>query len=178
MRHLNADLQSKGHHLNVLRRAIELSDQARRNGNDPFGALLADEDGNILLEAENSAVSDRTTTAHAEMNLVSDASQRFTPDELSKLTLYSSCEPCAMCAGAIFFTGIRRIMYALSGDALAKLWKEGSEVPPALLDLECRYVFSCCKDHPTQVVGPLLEEEALIPHANYWERRNRNRFHV
>jgi tRNA(Arg) A34 adenosine deaminase TadA len=83
-----------------LRRAIELAQQACDHGNHPFGALLVDRRGNVVLEAENTVRTDRDVTAHAETNLMRMASARFEPDFLERCTLYTSTEPCAMCAGA------------------------------------------------------------------------------
>ena len=157
--------------LRLLRRAIELATIARNHGNDPFGALLADKDGNIVLEAENTALSDRAVTSHAEQNLVTEASKKFTREELGRLILYASCEPCAMCAGAIFFAGIRSVVYGLSGDSLSLMWITKENPRPALLDLPCRDVFSRCTAYPTNVVGPLLEEEAAKSHHGFWQKR-------
>ncbi|MBN9252611.1 MAG: nucleoside deaminase, partial [Mesorhizobium sp.] len=136
-------------HERLLRRAIELSASARAHGNDPFGALLVDAGGNIVMEAENTAIVDRTVTSHAETNLVRDASKSFSREELGKMTIYASCEPCAMCAGAIFFAGIRSVVYCLSGETLTPMWVTKSDVPAALLDLSCREVFAHCEGHPT-----------------------------
>ena len=158
-------------HKRLMRRAIELSAMSRKNGNDPFGALLADANGSILLEAENTALSDKAVTAHAEQNLVTEASKQFSCDELNRLILYTSCEPCAMCAGAIFFAGIRSVVYGLSADSLFKMWATQHNLSPALLDLSCRDVFSRCASHPTIVIGPVLEEEAAVPHHGFWESR-------
>jgi tRNA(Arg) A34 adenosine deaminase TadA len=158
-------------HEKLMRRAIELAARARRNGNDPFGALLADNDGNVILEAENTAIVDRAATSHAETNLAREASKRFSRDELGKLILYASCEPCAMCAGAIFFAGIRTVVYGLSGDALVPMWTTKDNPSPALLDISCREVLSHCSSHPTNVIGPMLEEEAVVPHVGFWSQR-------
>src|SRR5712691_9120428 len=85
-----------------LRRAIELAREAREHGNHPFGALLVDDRGNVVLEAENTVRTDKDVTAHAETNLMRMASARFEPGFLEWCTLYTSTEPCAMCAGAIY----------------------------------------------------------------------------
>ena len=82
-----------------LRRAIEVARQAREHGNHPFGALLVEHRGNVVLEAENTVRTDKDVTAHAETNLMRMASARFEPDFLERCTLYTSTEPCAMCAG-------------------------------------------------------------------------------
>ena len=103
-----------------LRRAIELAQQAREHGNHPFGALLVDGEGNVVLEAENTVRTDKDVTAHAETNLMRLASARFEPDYLERCTLYTSTEPCAMCAGAIYWGNIRRVVFATSQEQLAR----------------------------------------------------------
>ena len=85
--------------LTHLRRAIALARIARECGNAPFGATLVNRDGVTLLEAQNTRVTDRDCTAHAEANLLREATRRFEPDMLVQCTVYASTEPCAMCAG-------------------------------------------------------------------------------
>ena len=81
--------------------AIELAASARRHGNHPFGALLTDSTGSVLLTAENTVVTDRDATGHAETNLVRLASRTLTPSQLAEATLYTSAEPCPMCDEAL-----------------------------------------------------------------------------
>jgi tRNA(Arg) A34 adenosine deaminase TadA len=88
--------------------AIELARRSRTNGNHPFGALLVDATGQVVLEAENTVVTTRDCTGHAETNLMRMASERFDPQFLRSSTLYTSTEPCAMCAGAIYWGDVRR----------------------------------------------------------------------
>src|SRR5262249_18404642 len=90
--------------------AIELARRAREHGNNPFGALLVDADGNIVLEVENTVVTDRDVTAHAELSLMRQAGARLASDSLAGCTLYASTEPCAMCAGAIYWGNVRRVV--------------------------------------------------------------------
>ncbi|MFJ2766557.1 nucleoside deaminase [Streptomyces sp. NPDC087300] len=145
--------------------AIALAAAARENGNHPFGALLTDAEGNVVLEAENSVVTDSDVTAHAETNLVRKASRALTPEQLAASTLYTSTEPCAMCAGAIYWSGIRRVVYALGEDELCVLAGVGGDHP--LLALPSRQVFA----HGSPVVevsGPFLHEEAAAVHADFW----------
>lgn len=144
-----------------LRRTIELAKQAREHGNHPFGALLT-VDGHELLTAENSVNSERNPTAHAETNLIQKAIRELTPHGLARATLYTSCEPCAMCAGAIYWAGIRRVVYALSSEELAKLAGGDFTVP-------CRELFGRARD-PVEVEGPLLYEESLKVHEGYWSK--------
>lgn len=145
-----------------LQAAIEVSRRARAHGNHPFGAVLVDEHGNLLLEGENTVITGRDCTGHAETNLMREASQRFDKDFLSRCTLYTSTEPCAMCSGAIFWGNIGRVVFGLSEVHLLKLVGE----PPdgSFLLLPCRDVFAHGQ-RPIEVVGPELEEEARLVHG-------------
>src|SRR5215208_1192535 len=91
-----------------LKTSISVAWQARENGNHPFGAVLVDERNRVVLQAENTVVTGRDATGHAETNLVRLATQQFLPEQLMHYTLYSSTEPCAMCAGAIYWSEIGR----------------------------------------------------------------------
>jgi len=148
----------------LLRTAIALAASARQHGNHPFGALLADAVGNILLTAENSVNTARDATGHAELNLVRLASAQFSPEVLADVTLYTSTEPCPMCSGAIFWSGIRRVVYALSEDGLYAMTGDS----PESLKLPCREVFAR-GGRPVEVSGPLLEEEAALVHQGFWK---------
>jgi tRNA(Arg) A34 adenosine deaminase TadA len=149
--------------LQQLRAAIDLARSARAHGNHPFGALIADAHGNTLLEAENTVVTERDCTGHAETNLMRMASRQFSPDQLATCTLYTSTEPCAMCAGAIHWGGIGRLIYALSEEQLYAIVGPA----PEHLQLPCREVFAHSR-RPIEVLGPALEEEAASVHAGFW----------
>ena len=99
-----------------LTRAIVLSQRSRDEGNHPFAAIVVDASGNALAEAMNDIHAD--CTGHAEIVAVRRASAKFNPMQLRDATLYSSAEPCAMCAGAIYWSGIGRVVYALSEERL------------------------------------------------------------
>ena len=101
-----------------LLRAIELARRSREKGNHPFGSLLVDTSGEVVLEAENTVVTGHDVTGHAELNLVRAASMEFEVEALGRSTLYTSTEPCAMCSGAIYWSGIGRVVYALSSEQL------------------------------------------------------------
>ena len=150
----------------LIRRAIELAWSARQSGNHPFGALLAAADGTILLEAENSVGTTGDCTGHAETNLMRSASQQFPRKTLAAATLYSSAEPCAMCAGAIYWGGVGQVVYGLSERELLRLTGANAENPT--LDLPCREVFARGQ-RPLSVIGPFLEEEARAVHAGFWD---------
>ena len=97
-----------------LRRSFDIARRANSHGNHPFGALLVDAGGNVLLEAENGYMPSRDGTAHAERLLSTMACTTISADILRTATLYSSAEPCAMCAGAMYWAGIGRLVYGLS----------------------------------------------------------------
>lgn len=147
--------------LRHLRRAIELSQLAREHGNHPFGALFVTADGRIV-QAENTVITDHDVTCHAETNLVRLAWNQVDAAELVASTLYTSCEPCAMCCGAIFWAGVGRVVYALSGTGLIALAGPGDD-----LDLPSREVFAR-GGRPTRVSGPHLEDEAARAHRGFW----------
>jgi tRNA(Arg) A34 adenosine deaminase TadA len=148
-----------------LRAAIELARRSRRRGNHPFGALLADADGVVVAEAENTVVSDQDVTGHAETNLVRIASRRFGRVYLRSCTLYTSTEPCAMCSGAIYWCGIGRVVYGLSEAGLLELTGRHEDNPT--MSLPCRDVFAHGQGS-VEVVGPVLEDEARSVHDGFW----------
>ena len=158
----NLDLEA------LMRRAIALAAAARAKGNHPFGALLCDLDGNILLEAENSVGAENDVTRHAEQNLMSAASRTFSKDALSQYVMVTSTEPCAMCAGATFWTGVRAVVYGLPEIALCEMCTDNDNPFPPVLNVPCGQIFAGCKGHPTVVVGPVLEQEARVPHVGFW----------
>jgi tRNA(Arg) A34 adenosine deaminase TadA len=146
-------------HEALIRETLDLARRAVEKGNHPFGALLW-RDGEILLSAENTVVTDRDHTRHAELNLVSMAMRNLNPESIGQITLYTSTEPCPMCSGAIYWAGIPRVVFACSGEALAGLTGGG-------LRLSCREVFER-GERPTEVLGPILEREALAIHREFW----------
>ena len=141
--------------LRHLHAAIELSRSAREKGNEPYGALLVDAGGTVLLGAENTQVTDGDCTGHAELNLLRRASRRFDAATLAVCTVYASGEPCPMCAGAIYWGGIRRVVYALSVESMIALAGPGADE----IRLSCRDVLAR-GTHPVEVLGPALEDEA------------------
>jgi tRNA(Arg) A34 adenosine deaminase TadA len=153
--------------LHWLRRAIALSADAKARGKHPFGALIVGDEDTVLAEAGNAfGWPDGDATGHAELIAVREASRRNPPDRLAAATLYTSAEPCAMCAGAIYWSGISRLVYALSEERLLALTGNHPENPT--LSLPCREVFARGQRNII-VLGPLLEEEAAEPHLGFWD---------
>ena len=152
-----------------LKTSISVAWRAREHGNHPFGAVLVDEHQRVVLEAENTVVTERDVTGHAETNLVRLATRQFSPEQLVRHTLYSSTEPCAMCAGAIHWSQIGRVVYALSE---IDLYKIIGPSPDHLL-LPCREVFAHTQ-RQIEVHGPVsvLQTEAHAVHAGFWTAQN------
>jgi len=149
----------------LLRRTFELARESRAHGNHPFGALLAGADGEILLLGENTCRTEGDATGHAERNLATESSKRFPPEVLAGATLFSSAEPCAMCAGAIYWAGIGRVVYGLSEKRLKALI--GPHPENLTMDLECRTVLGAGQ-RKVAVAGPALEDEAAAVQAGFW----------
>ena len=98
--------------LQYLRHAIALAAAAKARGKHPFAALIVDDRDTVLAEAGNAfGWPDGDATGHAELIAVREASRRFPPARLAQATLYSSAEPCAMCAGAIAAFRIKKLVF-------------------------------------------------------------------
>ena len=102
-----------------LHEAIALSKSAVKNGDEPFGSLLV-KDGDVILRAVNSVYTGHDMTNHAELNLVKLAAKHYDPAFLDHCTIYTSTEPCAMCSGAIYWSGIGRMVFASRKRGLAR----------------------------------------------------------
>jgi len=142
-----------------IRRAIDLARRSREHGNHPFGALLV-AGGQIVLEAENTVVSQDNPTLHAEMNLVQGAWRKLPAELIRKSTLYTSTEPCPMCTGAIFWSGIRRVVFSMLARDLGEMTDDKFCGP-------CKALFDRA-DEKTEVVGPILADEGRQVHLGFW----------
>lgn len=140
-----------------LRRTMGLARQARERGDAPFGAVLVSGDGRMLAEGRNTVSTERDVTGHAEANLVRAAFRSLDAETLASSTLYASAEPCAMCSGAIFWAGVGRVVYGLGADRIYEMFPPDAENP--VMRLPCREVLAY-GTRRTEVVGPMLEEEA------------------
>lgn len=143
-----------------IKRTIEIATGAVKNGNHPFGALLV-YNGNILLESENAVVTEKDATQHAELRLVSQAARVFGSDILRETTLYCSTEPCAMCTGAIYWSGVRSIVFGCSEGTLAKYAGPDFLIP-------CSILLQYAKEK-VEVSGPHLESLAEEVHKDFWK---------
>jgi tRNA(adenine34) deaminase len=151
----------------LLRRAFALAAEARAAGDRPFGVVIADRAGRVLAEGRSTqGAGGGGTLAHSEMNACQAAIRAGIPREvLRAATAYCSAEPCAMCAAALFYTGIGRVVYGLSNAAILHL--RNARPHTAGLSLSCREVLATAAE-PVEVIGPCLEAEAEVPHRGYW----------
>ncbi len=148
-----------------LRYAFELAVRAREAGDQPFGAVLVGPDGQLVAEALNTRNLERDIAAHAEMNLVRRAVHLVRLDELARCTLYSSSEPCLMCAGVIAWSGIGTVVFGCSQRALGSI---SVPRPPRFRVPTDVYQLLSGVQPPVTIRGPLLEDEAMAPHEAYW----------
>jgi len=152
--------------LRHLRRANAVAQAAMDAGHHPFGALLVAPDGEtVLLEQRNV-----DSVNHAEAVLARDAARQFAPDVLWGCTLYTTVEPCAMCAGTQYWAHIGQLVYGMSEQRLLQLTGNHAENPT--LDLPCRELFARGQK-AMQVWGPVLEveEEIAALHRRFWHTR-------
>jgi tRNA(Arg) A34 adenosine deaminase TadA len=133
-----------------LRRAIELAGAARAAGNPPFGSLLVGPDGRVLAEDRNTTLTDGDITAHPELKLARWAARELDPGTAAATTMYTSCQPCGMCAVAIERSGLGRVVFALSTEQIESL------KPPA-------------GQPPVRLEGPALFDEARVPIDGYYD---------
>lgn len=133
----------------LLRRAIALAATARESGNPPFGSLLAGPDGTVIAEDHNTSITDRDISAHPELKLAKWAARELDAETAAGTTMYTSCQPCGMCAGAIERSGLGRVVYALSGEQLNGLKPGGG--------------FAAVPQE-----GPALYDEARVPVDGYY----------
>jgi len=149
-----------------LLRFLARSTASKARGKHPFAAVIVDDRDEVLAETSNAVGwPDGDATGHAELLAVREASRHFPPERLAQATLYSSAEPCAMCAGAVYWASLGRVVYALSEARLRTL--TGDHPANPTLALPCREVFARGQ-RVIVVVGPLLEDEAAAPHLGFW----------
>ncbi len=150
-----------------LRKAIVWSHAARRRGNRPFGALVVSAAGEVLAEAYCNSTETGDVTGHAETNAVRALAERkLAREELASATLYSSAEPCVMCAGAIFWSNIGRVVFGIDAARLRLFRGEHGDQRDA--ELSCRDVFRA-SPHAIECVGPALLDEAGAAHVGAWK---------
>lgn len=146
-------------HEKFISRVYCLAREARTNGDHPFGALLV-LDGAVILECLNTVNTAADLTRHPELDILRLAAKKLGKNDLKRATLYASTEPCAMCCGAIYWSGVSKLVYGCSTEILGKI-AGGSFVLPS------RELFSKGK-REIEVIGPVLAEEGAEIHRGFW----------
>jgi len=147
-------------HDHWMAEAIRLAEEAAERGDEPFGALLV-VDGVSVLEARNAIHTSGDLTQHAELRLISKASRELPADVVAAATLYTSTEPCAMCCGAVYWAGIRHVVFGFPADRLEEM-VGGSGIHRSSRDI----LGDATGD--VRIDGPVLEDAAGAVHARYW----------
>lgn len=152
-----------------LLRANEVAKRAVESGNNPFGALLTDANGEVLMEQGNAEHDTGDATAHAEMVLASRASRAYDRKMLRSCTLYTTCEPCPMCTGAIYWTNIGRIVYGVSEKRLLEL--TGSDEKNPTFSMGAAPVIAAGqKEIALEGPFPEVEQEISELHKDFWNK--------
>jgi tRNA(Arg) A34 adenosine deaminase TadA len=150
-----------------LRKAIVWSHAGRRRGNRPFGAVVVSAEGEVLAEAYCNSTETGDVTGHAETNAIRMlGTRKLSREELAGATIYASGEPCVMCAGAIFWSNIGRVIFGIDAQRLRVFRGERGDQRDA--ELSCRDVFRA-SPHPIECIGPALVDEAGAAHVGAWK---------
>lgn len=152
----------KQHQLDIdfMAQALALATEAANKGNEPFGALLV-KDGQVVMTGENHIHTESDPTYHAELGLIRQFCSEQKVMDLSDYTLYTSCEPCCMCSGAMVWSMLGRMVYSLSHDELA-------EIAGFNIMLGSDEIFAKSPFRPTVVKG-VLKEQAMAIYTQYFK---------
>ncbi|WP_262911046.1 Atu1372/SO_1960 family protein [Tenacibaculum ovolyticum] len=150
-------------HKEFISMAIEVAKSAKAKGNLPYGCVLVDETGEVIFKGENTINSDHDMLAHAEINILREAGKTYSHEELKSFTIYTSDEPCPMCASAIYWSGVGKLVYGLSKTEYYKI--VGKKNPDWVFEMSARDVLSQ-GGRKVEVIGPIQEKEAAKLHKN------------
>ena len=146
-----------------MREAIRLADESVKNGGGPFGAVIV-KDGEIIAGRSNSVTLDNDPTAHAEVNTIRQACRKLGTFDLSDCVIYTSCEPCPMCLGAIYWSRICRVFYA------------NTKKDAAAINFADDFIYKELEQHEEQRAVPfipMLRSEALKTFRAWQEKQDK-----
>jgi len=155
-------------HERFIRQCFDLAISAGKKGNHTFGSLLVYQ-GEVVLTAENTVLTDDDNTRHAELNLMAEAKRKLPPEARRQSTLYTSTAPCMMCSGIAFYTGIKKVVFGVSYEAFDKLLGQKQKT------VSCDELYRL-SGAELEWVGPVLEEEGLLV-FRYWPESDPHSFH-
>lgn len=144
----------------LMRRTFALSENSVKCGGGPFGAVIA-KDGEIIAEATNTVTIDNDPTAHAEVNCIRKAARQLNTYNLEGCEIYTSCEPCPMCLGSIYWAHLDRIYYGNNREDAAKI------------GFDDNFIYKEIAVHPHErmrPMKPMLPEEAIRA-FELWEEK-------
>ena len=147
-----------------LRRTNEVAKQSIKDGHHPFGAILVAPDNQTILMTQQNV----DTVNHAESVMAREAAKKYDADYLWQCTLYTTAEPCAMCAGTQYWANIGKLVYGITERQLLAFTGNHDENPT--MDLPCRTVFNAGQK-AVQIWGPIDEVKAEIAqlHLDFWQ---------
>ena len=159
-------MQTERSNAQILRNLRLANEQAKLSvarGNHPFGAILVDADNETVLMASGNQGSLR----HAEIELIRQASGVYSPQQLWRCALYSTVEPCVMCAGAQYWANIGTLVYGIAESTLLRL--TGDHAANPTLNVPSRHVFTHGQK-AIEVLGPVneVEQEIVALHETFW----------
>jgi len=147
----------------LIKHAIKIAEDSKKHGNLPYGCILVDAQGNVILTGENSVITESDCLGHAEINMIRAASKLYDNHFLNQCTIYTSDEPCPMCASAIFWSGIGTLVFGLSK---ARFYHEfGKQNPDIDFNISSKEVLKA-GGRKVEVIGPILEEQVLAMHRD------------
>ena len=158
-------------HIEYLRKANDVAKRACACGNTPFGAILVDDQGCVLMEQGNAEKDLHDATAHAERMLASRASAAFDKKTLWGCTLYTTCEPCPMCTGAIYWANIGKIVYGISERKLLEMTGADEKNPTFNMGAD-KVIAAGQKDIELMGTVEDVEEEVEAVHKGFWDPEN------
>jgi len=150
----------------MMREAIRLADESVANGGGPFGAVIV-KDGEIIAATSNRVTLDNDPTAHAEVNCIRMACKRLGTFDLSGCTIYTSCEPCPMCLGAIYWARIDRIFYGNNRQDAADIGFDDDFIYQEL---------ARPMDNRSTPIIPILQDEALHSFRLWTEKTDKTEY--
>ena len=142
-------------HESHMRRAFELAEKAVKRGDRPFGSVLVRDD-EVVAEESNRVVTEDDIRRHPELHLAYRARDESSRDQRRQTVMYTSTEPCPMCAGGLRFAKLGRITYSVGGDEIAEF--TGGDPAPRSADIL----------ETTEVTGPVLNEAGRQLHQDFW----------
>lgn len=147
----------------LVKRAIEVAKRSKANGNLAYGCVLVDGDGKVIMEGENTIVTEYDCLGHAEINMIREASKHYDTEFLNQCSIYTSDEPCPMCSSAIFWSGISTLVFGLSK---SRFYQEfGNDNPAVDFNIPSRDVLKA-GGREVKVIGPMLEDDVLAIHRS------------